>query len=256
MKIFRSTLLKLVVTCIGLDGDLHASQRTIQISINITSMKPKFHNLTSNKQLSLTLFDPLVRTDANSKPFPSLAESWSVDGNVWIFKLRPNVTFSDGSPLTADDVVFTYDRVAKVPNSPSSFSLFLSTVATVEAIDPVTVKITTKAPSPVLLANLAQLPIMSRKSMAGPVPEGKTTVELNRGEGLIGTGPYKFVSWKRGAEIIFTRNEHYWGEKPEWDNIIYRPITNPAARVAVLLAGDVDLIENPPTDDLPRLKSN
>src|SRR5690606_24992088 len=108
MKIIRSTLLMLVVSCIGLGGAVHARDLTIALSADITSMDPQLHNLTSNKQLSLTLFDPLVRTDANSTPFPSLAESWSVDGNVWIFKLRPNVTFSDGSPLTADDVVFTY----------------------------------------------------------------------------------------------------------------------------------------------------
>src|SRR3546814_6088855 len=66
------------------------------------------------------------------------------------------------------------------------------------------------------------VPIMSHKAAAGPAPEGKTTVELNRGDGLVGTGPYKFVSWKRGAEIVFERNDHYWGEKPTWDKVIYR----------------------------------
>src|SRR5690606_2015075 len=141
-------------------------------------------------------------------------------------------------------------------NSPSSYALYLSAVDKVEAVDPHTVKITTKGPSPVLLPNLSMVPIMSSKAAAGPAPEGKTTQELNRGDGLVGTGPYKFVSWKRGAEIIFERNDSYWGEKPEWDRVIYRPISNPAARVAALLAGDVDLIEDPPTDDLPRLRSS
>ncbi len=258
MRLIRKTILlsAMALSFLGCSGLAQARDLTIGLSTDLTSMDPQFHNLTSNKQLSLTLFDPLVRTDANSNPFPALAESWTVDGNVWLFKLRPNLKFSDGSPLTADDVVFTYNRVAKVPNSPSSFSMFLSTVGQAEAVDPRTVKITTKGPSPVLLANLAQLPIMSRKSASGPVPEGKTTVELNRGEGLVGSGPYKFVSWKRGAEIVFGRNDYYWGKKPDWDKVIYRPITNPAARVAALLAGDVDVIENPPTDDLARLKQN
>src|SRR3546814_8246707 len=71
---------------------------------------------------------PLVRTDGNAKPVPSLAESWTVDGNVWTFKLRSDVKFSDGSPFTAEDVLFTYDRVPKVPNSPSSYSLYLSSI--------------------------------------------------------------------------------------------------------------------------------
>src|SRR5690606_23422314 len=162
----------------------------------------------------------------------------------------------DGTPFTAQDVIFTYDRVPKVPNSPSSYALYLSSIQSVEAVDDHTVKIVTKGPSPVLLPSLSLVPIMSAKAASGPAPEGKTTVELNRGDGLVGTGPYKFVSWKRGAEIVFERNEHYWGEKPVWDRVIYRPITNPAARVAALLAGDVDLIEDPPTDDLPKLKEN
>jgi peptide/nickel transport system substrate-binding protein len=258
MKSLRKTILlsALAASFVTLSGLAQARDLTIALRSEPSSMDPQFHSLTPNTQLSETLFDPLVRTDGNAKPVPSLAESWTVDGNVWNFKLRPNVKFADGSPLTAEDVLFTYARVPKVPNSPSSYSLYLSTVEKVEAPDPMTVRITTKGPSPVLLANLSMVPIMSHKAAAGPAPEGKTTVELNRGDGLVGTGPYKFVSWKRGAEIVFERNEHYWGEKPVWDKVIYRPISNSAARVAALLAGDVDLIEDPPTDDLPRLKKD
>ena len=153
--------------------------------------------------------------------------------------------FSDGTPFTAEDVVFTYDRVPKVPNSPSPFTLYLGSVAKTEAVDPMTLRITTKDVAPNLLVNLAQLPIMSKKAASGPAAEGKTTTELNSGDGLVGTGPYKFVSWKRGAEFVLARNDSYWGKKPEWDKVIYRPISNPAARVAALLAGDVDMIEDP-----------
>ncbi|GAB2901102.1 ABC transporter substrate-binding protein [Paralcaligenes ginsengisoli] len=240
--------------CAG--GVAQARDLTIALRSEPSSMDPQFHSLTPNTQLSETMFDPLVRTDGNAKPVPSLAESWKVDGNVWLFKLRPNVKFSDGSPFTADDVLFTYARVPLVPNSPSSYTLYLSSVAKVEKVDPLTVKITTKGPSPVLLANLSMVPIMSKKAASGPAPEGKTTVELNRGDGLVGTGPYKFVSWKRGAEIVLERNPYYWGKKPAWDKVVYRPITNSAARVAALLAGDVDVIEDPPTDDLPRLQKD
>ncbi|UHL66364.1 ABC transporter substrate-binding protein [Paralcaligenes sp. KSB-10] len=240
--------------CAG--GVVQARDLTIALRSEPSSMDPQFHSLTPNTQLSETMFDPLVRTDGNAKPVPSLAESWKVDGNVWLFKLRPNVKFSDGSPFTADDVLFTYARVPLVPNSPSSYTLYLSSVAKVEKVDPLTVKITTKGPSPVLLANLSMVPIMSKKAASGPAPEGKTTVELNRGDGLVGTGPYKFVSWKRGAEIVLERNPYYWGKKPAWDKVVYRPITNSAARVAALLAGDVDVIEDPPTDDLPRLQKD
>jgi peptide/nickel transport system substrate-binding protein len=258
MKLIHKTVLlsALAIGFLGIASTTQARDLTIALRSEPSSMDPQFHSLTPNTQLSETMFDPLVRTDSTAKPVPSLAESWTVNGNVWLFKLRPNVKFSDGSPFTADDVVFTYARVPLVPNSPSSYTLYLSSVAKVEAVDPLTVKITTKGPSPVLLANLSMIPIMSKKDASGPAPEGKTTVELNRGEGLIGTGPYKFVSWKRGAEIVLDRNPYYWGAKPAWDKVIYRPISNSAARVAALLAGDVDVIEDPPTDDLPKLKKD
>lgn len=257
MKSIRRTIVMSVVAAsICMASVAQARDLVIALRSEPSSMDPQFHSLTPNTQMSETIFDPLVRTDKNVNPVPSLAESWTVDGDVWEFKLREGVTFSDGTPFTAEDVLFTYDRVPKVPNSPSSYSLYLSSIKTVEAPDPLTVRITTNGPSPVLLPNLSMVPIMSKKAASGPAPEGKTTVELNRGDGLIGTGPYKFVSWKRGAEIVLERNENYWGEQPDWDRVIFRPITNPAARVAALLAGDVDLIEDPPTDDIPKLKQD
>lgn len=237
-------------------GTAQARDLVVALKTEPTSMDPQYHALTPNIQLSQTLFDPLVCGDADLVPKPCVAESWKADGKVWTFKLRPNVKFSDGSPLTADDVVFTLNRVPKVPNSPSSFKVYLQKVEKVEAVDPITVRITTSEPYPLLAINMVGLPIMSAKAMAGSAPEGKTTTELNSGNGLVGAGPYKFVSWKRGAEIVFERNPHYWGPKPAWDKVIYRPISNPAARVAALLAGDVDLIEDPPTDDLERLKKD
>lgn len=257
MKSIRKTLaLTALAATLCFSAAAQARDLVIALRSEPTSMDPQFHSLTPNTQLSETLFDPLVRTDAVANPVPSLAESWTAEGDTWTFKLRKDVKFSDGSPFTAADVVFTYDRVPKVPNSPSSYALYLSSIDKVEVVDDHTLKIITKGPSPVLLPNLSMVPIMSAKAASGAAPEGKTTVELNRGDGLVGTGPYKFGSWKRGAEIVFERNEHYWGEAPAWDRVIYRPITNPAARVAALLAGDVDLIEDPPTDDLPKLKEN
>jgi peptide/nickel transport system substrate-binding protein len=233
-----------------------ARDLVIALKTEPTSMDPQYHALTPNIQLSQTLFDALTCSDADLKLQPCLAQSWTASGNTWTFKLRPGVKFSDGSPFTSADVVFTYDRVGKVPNSPSSYKIYLQKVEKVEAVDPLTVRITTSDPYPLLPTNMASLPILSAKAASGPAPEGKTTTELNAGNGLVGAGPYKFVSWKRGAEIVFERNPYYWGPKPAWDRVIYRPISNPAARVAALLAGDVDVVEDPPTDDLERLQKD
>lgn len=250
------SLLAVAVIAAGaaVSGGAAARDLVVALKTEPTSMDPQYHALTPNIQLSQTLFDPLVCVDADLKPEPCLAESWKADGKVWTFKLRPNVKFSDGTPMTSADVLFTMDRVPKVPNSPSSFKVYLQKVEKIEAPDPLTVRITTTEPYPLLAINMVGLPIMSAKAAAGSAPEGRTTTELNAGTGLVGTGPYKFVSWKRGSEIIFERNPHYWGKAPAWDKVIYRPISNPAARVAALLAGDVDLAEDPPTDDLERLR--
>lgn len=243
-------------TLIAAAPPAQARDLVVALKTEPSSMDPQYHALTPNIQLSQTLLDPLVCADAESVPKPCLAESWKVDGTTWTFKLRPNLKFSDGSPLTSQDVVFTFDRVAKVPNSPSSYTIYLQQITKVEAPDPLTVRITTGKPYPLVATNLANLPILSAKAASGSAPEGKTTTEMNAGTGLVGAGPYKFVSWKRGSEIIFERNPHYWGPKPAWDRVIYRPISNPAARVAALLAGDVDLVEDPPTDDLARLQKD
>ena len=254
---WRGLILALTAAVLtGSAGGALARDLIIALKTEPTSMDPQYHALTPNNQLSQTLFDPMVCSDADLAIKPCLAQSWTATGKVWTFKLRPGVKFSDGSPLTAADVVFTLNRIGKVPNSPSSFKVYLQKIEKVEAVDPLTVRITTSDPYPLLPTNMASLPIMSSKAAAGPAPEGKTTTELNAGNGLVGAGPYKFVSWKRGSELVFERNPYYWGPKPAWDRVIYRPISNPAARVAALLAGDVDLIEDPPTDDLDRLQKD
>ena len=237
-------------------GTAVARDLVVALKTEPSSLDPQYHALTPNNQIAQTLFDGLVKSSPDITPEPALAESWTVDGSVWTFKLRKGVKFSDGSPFTADDVVFTYARAAKVPNSPSPFTIYLNGIEKVEAVDPLTVKITTKGPNPLLVTNLGNVPILSSKAAAGPAAEGKTTAELNSGNGLVGTGPYKFVSWQRGAELVFERNPHYWGTKPTWDKVTYRPLSSAAARVAALLSGGVDLIEDPPTDDLAQLKKN
>ena len=250
----RANLSAVALAALAFTGSAMARDLVVALKTEPSSMDPQYHALTPNIQLSQTLFEPMVCSDAEMQLKPCLAESWSASGNTWTFRLRPNAKFSDGSPVTAADVVFTFERVPKVPNSPSSFKIYLQEITKVEAVNPQTVRITTEKPYPLLPTNMAQLPIMSAKAASGAAPEGKTTTELNAGTGLVGAGPYKFVSWKRGSEIVFERNPHSWGPAPAWDKVIYRPISNPAARVAALLAGDVDLVEDPPTDDLERLK--
>src|SRR5436190_12918186 len=101
-----------------------AQELKIGLKAEPSSLDPQFHNLGTNNQIAQHIFDPLVARDAHQLAVPALALSWKPVGDtVWEFKLRPGVTFHDGSPFTAEDVVFTFERAAKVPNSPSPFTL-------------------------------------------------------------------------------------------------------------------------------------
>ncbi|MET3926657.1 ABC transporter substrate-binding protein [Devosia sp. 2618] len=257
MRFLQAKLMTTVAAVILGTMPLSAADLTIGVKSEPSSLDPQFHVLATNMQVAFTMFEPLVMMDAEVVPQPALADSWeNVSPTEWLFHLRDGVTFSDGSPLTAEDVVFTFERVAKVPNSPTSFTLFTRQIEKVEAVDDQTVRITTLRPHPLLLTDITSIPIMSKAAASGPAPEGKTTTELNRGEGLIGTGPFTFVSWQKGADLVVARNPNYWGNAPEWDQVIFRPMTNPAARAAALLAGDIDLMEDPPTANLDDFKNN
>jgi len=234
-----------------------AQELKIGISTEPSAMDPHYHNLGPNNQLAFTLFDTLVLQDETQKLVPGLAESWkALNDTTWEFKLRKGVKFHDGSPFTAADVVFSMARPAKVPNSPSPFTLFTRSFSEVKVVDDFTVQFITKAPAPLLPTDVSRVAIMSSKAAKADVAEGMTTEALGKGEGLVGTGAYKFVEWQRGNRIVFAANKDYWGEKPKWEKVTYRPMSNDAARVAALLAGDVDMIENPPPADLKKLREN
>ncbi len=234
-----------------------AQELKIGLKTEPSSLDPQYHALNPNLQIALHMFDTLVMQDENLKPKPGLALSWKPVGDtVWEFKLRPGVKFHDGSDFTAQDVVFTFERVAKVPNSPGPYTVYTRQMKSFEIVDPLTVRIHTDGPAPLIPLNVAALPILSHKAAAGAAPEGKTSAELNAGNGLVGTGPFKFVEWQRGSRIVLERNDAYWGGKPQWQKVTLRPLTNNTARVAAILSGDVDLIEDPPTTDLAKLKSD
>ena len=226
-----------------------AANVRIAVATETTSLDPMFHNVEPNMALSRDVFDTLIAQDDRQRLQPSLALSWAPIGPItWEIKLRPNVSFSDGSPFTADDVVFSLERAPKVPNSPSSFAMYTKSVRRMTVVDPLTLRIETGTPAPLLPNDLSVLSIVSRKAA-----EGKTTADFDNLTAAIGTGPYRYAKWERGAAVTLIRNEHYWGPRPVWDTVTIRPISNGAARVAAVLSGDVDLIEAVPSDNIAQL---
>ena len=223
----------------------------IAISAPISALDPHFHNLTPNNSITKHVFDNLIRTDATQQLLPGLAESWRpVDNTTWELKLRKGVKFHDGSTFTAEDVIATFKRAPEVPNSPASFAQFTRPVTSITAPDPYTVIMKTAAPHPLLPRDLTSLQIISRQQVAA------RTDDFNSGKAMNGTGPYKLVEYKPGERVVFARNDAWWGGKTAWPRVQYRMISNNAARVAALLSGDVHVIENVPTADAERLKTN
>ncbi|WP_316978542.1 ABC transporter substrate-binding protein [Shumkonia mesophila] len=237
---------------IALAGSAYAADIKVGLSSEPTSMDPHYHNVGPNNMLSNAVFDKLVAQDAAQNKVPGLAESWKqLAPNVWEFKLRQGVKWHDGSPFTAADVKFTMSRAGNVPNSPSSFKLFTGVLSEVEVVDDYTVRMKTKDAFPLMPEYMSVLIVVSKKH-----GENATTNDYNSGKAMIGTGPYKFVEWVKGDRIVYTKNPDYWGPKPEWDKVTVKPISDNAARVAALLAGDVDLVDFPSPSDLPNLKKN
>lgn len=233
-------------------GTATAADLKIGLGADVSSLDPHFVNIAPNIAFSQHVFDALVHIDADGHYEPGLANSWKpIDATTWEFKLRQGVKFHDGSNFTAEDVVFSLDRPATLTNSPGPFTSYTKQIVSKQIVDPYTVRLKTATPYGPLPLDINTIFIVSKKAA-----EKASTDDFNSGKAMIGTGPFKFVSFKRGESIELARNDSYWGPKPAWERVTFRILTNDAARTAALLAGDVDAIENVPTADIARLKGN
>ncbi len=229
-----------------------AAELRIAVAADVTSIDPHFFNLFPNNNIAEHIFDKLVQMDPDSKMIPGLATSWKpVDDRTWEFRLRKGVRFTDGSELTAEDVVFSIDRVPNVPNSPGPFSAYTKAIVAKEIVDPYTVRFRYAAPYPLAPNDLSTIYIVSKKAATGA-----STDDFNSGKATLGSGRYRFARYSSGDRVELVRNDAYWGEKSPWDKVTFKIIKNESARVAALLSGDVDAIEQPPTADLARIRAD
>ncbi|MEP7183952.1 MAG: ABC transporter substrate-binding protein, partial [Betaproteobacteria bacterium] len=229
-----------------------AQELKIAVAADVTSIDPQFFNLFPNNNIAEHIFDKLVQMDADSKMIPGLATSWkTIDATTWEFKLRKGAKFHDGTEVTAEDVVFTLDRVPNVPNSPGPFTAYTKMIIGKQIVDPYTIRLKTAAPHPLMPNDLSTIYILSKKAATGA-----STEDFNTGKATVGSGRYRFVRYVSGDRVELVRNDDYWGEKSPWQKVMFKIIKNEPARVAALLSGDVDAIEQPPTADLARIKGD
>ena len=251
-RAFSAGVLVLALAAFAIAPQALAQELKIAVAADVTSMDPHFFNLFPNNNIAEHIFDKLVQMDPDSRMIPGIATSWkTIDDRTWEFKLRKGVKFTDGSDLTAEDVVFSIDRVPLVPNSPGPFSAYTKAIVAKEIVDPYTIRFKYAAPYPLAPNDLSTIYIVSKKAAANA-----TTEDFNSGKAAIGSGRYRLVRYVNGDRIELARNDSYWGEKPAYEKVQFKIIKNEPARMAALLSGDVDAIEQPPTADLARLKTD
>ena len=214
----------------------------------VNSLDPMRHNSTSDTNYAIQVFDTLYFFDASGIPKPRLALSHKlINDTTWEIKIRKDVKFHDGTVMTANDVKFSIDRMIDPVVKPL-MAAFYSTLKDVTVVDGSTVRITTKAPDPLVLNRLSQsmyiLPAELLKKQGAETFFQKP----------IGTGAFKFVSWNRNDRMILEANANYWAGAPKIKRLIIRPVPEVAARVAELQTGNADIIISVPPFLVPKLK--
>jgi peptide/nickel transport system substrate-binding protein len=222
------------------------------------TMDPHSQNESGTNMMNGQVYERLTNRDKQLKIVPGLAAEWTqVSPLVWRFKVRPGVKFHDGSPLTADDVVFS---ILRGQEKTSQINNYASAVGTPRKIDDMTVEFDLPKVNPIFLEHLDTLWIMSKSwceqhNAAKPLDfankeESYTSLHAN------GTGPYMLVSRAPAIKTVYKRNPSYWGKiEGNVQDIVFTPIENNATRTAALVSGELDFILDPPSQDLARLRS-
>ncbi|RWM23912.1 MAG: ABC transporter substrate-binding protein [Mesorhizobium sp.] len=215
-----------------------------------TTLDPHLKSNAPNNALATHIYDTLVINDEKSISRPGLATAWRVvDDTHWEFDLRPDVRFSDGEPLTVDDIVVSFDR-ANTIESTASFRTYTRNIKSITSPQPGKLLIETKQPEPLLPNSLSRIRIIRAKFKDAP------SDQFNNGTAAIGTGPYVLKEYVSGNRVALSANPNYWGPKPALPDVELRIVTDAGARLANLLAGDLDLVEQVPYEGVARVEKD
>jgi peptide/nickel transport system substrate-binding protein len=223
---------------------------TVSLTSHASTMDPHMHFERVGILVNINMFDSLLHRNPKLEYEPSLAISWkAVSDTVWEFKLRRGVKFHNGDLLTAEDVKYSVDRVIdQTKKSPQYGNV--RAIKEVKVLAPDTVHIVTDKPFPLLLERLVFFPIVPKKHIekVGDQAFGATAP--------VGTGPWKFVEWKRDQYIRLEAFDGHWRGKPPFKHLVFRAIPEVATEVAELKTGGVDIVRNVSADLVPELKSH
>lgn len=248
-----------VVLAFALAPVSQGSANTLRIASqgDATSLDPHSHNESFTNYFLANVYEGLVGRDRDFQISGQLAQSWEqTDDTTWVFNLRPDVTFHDGSTFNAEDVIFSFDRALA---ESSNFKHVLSSVESYRAIDDMTVEIITKAPNPILLNDFLDLMILDKQwadanGAQEPInlqAEEKSFSATNAN----GTGPFAISSRAQGEKTELVKNPDYWNESGNIESVVFTPINNASTLVSALLSGEVDVVMPLPLQDIARVEA-
>ncbi|NKE67805.1 ABC transporter substrate-binding protein [Ramlibacter sp. RBP-2] len=256
MKLLQAALL----AALGV-ASLGAGAQTVRIANQGDSLSMDPHSLNESLQLSVTgnVYEPLVGRNKDLSVAPGLATSWKqTSPTVWRFELRKGVQFHDGTPFTADDVLFS---MARTQVEGSDMKSYTNDVKEVRKVNDHVVEIETKAPFPILPDVLTGVYIMSKKwcetNQAQRPVDRRKGIENAASFRANGTGPFRLRERQPNVRTTFVRNGNYWGKiEGNAQEVIFTPIGNDATRVAALLSGEIDVMEPVPVQDIDRVNGS
>lgn len=252
---------KAAVAAVLAAASLIASAQTVRIANQGDALSLDPHSLNESLQLSvdLNVYEGLTDRNKDLSLAPALATSWKQTApDTWRFELRKGVTFHDGTPFTADDVIFS---IARAGGDGSDVKAKVNDIQEVRKVNDHAVDIVTKGPFPILPDVLSDLAIMSKKWCE----ENKAEKPVDRRKGIEntasfkanGTGPFRVRERQPNVRTVFVRNINYWGKiEGNAQEVIFTPIANPATRVAALVSGEVDVMEPVPVQDIARINAS
>lgn len=229
---------------------------------DVTTQDPHGQDEGFTKSINALVYERLIQPGKDMSPTPWLATSWKVlSPTKRVIYLRKDVKFQDGSPFTADDVVFSFERAAKS----NQFRTYAIPGGVARKVDEYTVEVTTAKPNPVGLNFIGEVPIMSKKwaeKNNAVLPQDFTTKEVTyASRNAMGTGPFRLVSYEPGIKTTHIKNVDWWGIKEgrfesNIDRLEYRPIASAVTRMSALKSGEVDFVLDPPVQDVSKLKED
>ena len=254
------SLLAVAVTVAALAGQ-SAQANTLRWAAqnDILTLDPHSQNHATTNAILMHSYEGLTRYNEKFEVEPALATKWTMVSPTQVrFELRKGVKFADGSPFTADDVIFSFARI-KQPQG--TMGIYVAGIADIKKVDDHTVDFMLSGPSPLLLRNIIDFRIMSKawseKNKTTNTQDYKAKEENFASRNVNGTGPYKITGWTPDQRLTMTINKEWWGKHGgNVTEVIYTPIKSDPTRVAALLSGDVDMLTDLPVQDVARLRQD